>query len=65
MGGLSPLNLLAMKLFAQAFPKPEFTQQPVAKLPWGHIIKAVSVEPGFAESARLESRIKHNLKLLG
>jgi predicted nuclease of restriction endonuclease-like (RecB) superfamily len=38
MGGLSPRNLLAMKLFAQAFPKPEITQQPVAKLPWGHIL---------------------------
>ena len=38
MGGLSPRNLLAMKLFAKGFPKPEITQQPVAKLPWGHIL---------------------------
>jgi len=38
MRGLSPRNLLAMKLFAQAFPKSEIAQQPVAKLPWGHIL---------------------------
>ena len=38
MGGLSPRNLLSMKLFAEAFPEPEITKQPVSQLPWGHII---------------------------
>ncbi len=38
MGGLSPRNLLSMKLFAEAFPEPEITKQLVSQLPWGHII---------------------------
>jgi predicted nuclease of restriction endonuclease-like (RecB) superfamily len=39
MGGLSTRNLLAMKIFAREFPEGPITQQPVAQLPWGHILQ--------------------------
>ena len=38
MGGLSPRNLLAMKIFAREFPSGPIAQQLVAQLPWGHIL---------------------------
>ena len=38
MKGFSPRNLLYMKQFAQTYPKGQISQQPVAKLPWGHNI---------------------------
>ena len=34
MGGLSARHLLAMKIFARAFPEGPIAQQPVAQLPW-------------------------------
>ena len=34
MRGFSPRNLKYMRALAQAFPQPEFVQQPVAQLPW-------------------------------
>lgn len=37
MGGLSERNLNYMRNFAAAYPEPSILQQPVAKLPWGHI----------------------------
>ena len=37
MSGVSSRNLLSMKVFAAAFPDFLISQQPVAKLPWGHI----------------------------
>ena len=39
MRGLSPRNLLAMKVFAREFPQAPIAQQPVAQLPWGHILQ--------------------------
>lgn len=39
MGGLSTRNLLAMKVFAREFPDGPIAQQPVAQLPWGHILR--------------------------
>jgi predicted nuclease of restriction endonuclease-like (RecB) superfamily len=36
MKGLSPRNLLYMKQFAESYPEYPITQQPVAKIPWGH-----------------------------
>ncbi len=39
MSGLSPRNLLAMKVFAREFPEKPIAQQPVAQLPWGHILQ--------------------------
>ncbi len=39
MGGLSSRNLLAMKIFAREFPSGPIAQQPVAQLPWGHVLQ--------------------------
>ena len=39
MGGLSGRNLLAMKIFAREFPDGPIAQQPVAQLPWGHVLQ--------------------------
>jgi predicted nuclease of restriction endonuclease-like (RecB) superfamily len=39
MGGLSVRNLLAMKIFAREFPAGPIAQQPVAQLPWGHVLQ--------------------------
>ena len=41
MSGLSSRNLLAMKIFAREFPKAPITQQPVAQLPWGHVLQII------------------------
>jgi len=41
MGGLSRRNLLAMKIFAREFPNGPIAQQPVAQLPWGHILQVM------------------------
>jgi len=39
MSGLSVRNLLAMKIFAREFPDGPIAQQPVAQLPWGHVLQ--------------------------
>jgi predicted nuclease of restriction endonuclease-like (RecB) superfamily len=39
MKGLSVRNLLAMKVFAREFPDGPIAQQPVAQLPWGHVLQ--------------------------
>ena len=39
MGGLSVRSLLAMKIFAREFPDGSIAQQPVAQLPWGHVLQ--------------------------
>ncbi|WP_374413906.1 YhcG family protein [Hydrogenophaga sp.] len=36
MKGFSPRNLKYMRAFAEAWPEPEFVQQAVAQIPWGH-----------------------------
>ncbi|RQH04982.1 PDDEXK nuclease domain-containing protein [Paraburkholderia dinghuensis] len=38
MRGFSPRNLKYMRALAQAFPRSEFVQQPVAQLPWSHVV---------------------------
>jgi predicted nuclease of restriction endonuclease-like (RecB) superfamily len=38
MRGFSPRNLKYMRALAQAFPNPDFVQQPVAQLPWSHVV---------------------------
>ncbi|MBN9309417.1 DUF1016 N-terminal domain-containing protein, partial [Devosia sp.] len=39
MTGLSARNLKYMRAFAEAWPDPEFVQQVVALLPWGHNVR--------------------------
>lgn len=41
MDGLSSRNLLAMKVFAREFPVGPIAQQPVAQLPWGHVLQII------------------------
>ena len=36
--GFSRSNLHYMKQFAEIYPDPQFVQQPVGQLPWGHLI---------------------------
>lgn len=43
MSGLSPRNLLSMKLFAEAFPDAPIAKQPVSQLPWGQIIRLLQM----------------------
>lgn len=38
MRGFSPRNLKYMRALAQAFPQSEFVQQPVAQIPWSHVV---------------------------
>jgi predicted nuclease of restriction endonuclease-like (RecB) superfamily len=38
MHRFSPRNLKYMRALAQAFPQLEFVQQPVAQLPWSHVV---------------------------
>ena len=39
MSGMSSRSLLAMKIFAREFPAGPIAQQPVAQLPWGHVLQ--------------------------
>lgn len=39
MKGFSPRNLKYMRSFAEAWPEPEFVQQLVAQIPWGHNVR--------------------------
>ncbi len=41
MSGISPRNLLAMKVFAREFPNGPIAQQAVAQLPWGHVLQII------------------------
>ncbi len=55
MTGLSARNLKYMRAFAEAWPDPEFVQQVVALLPWGHnvrLLDAVKAAPERAWYAR-------------
>ncbi|WP_321917083.1 MULTISPECIES: DUF1016 N-terminal domain-containing protein [unclassified Paraburkholderia] len=37
MRGFSPRNLKHMRALAQAWPDPQFVQQPAKQLPWRHL----------------------------
>lgn len=77
MGGLSARNLLAMKVFAREFPAGPIAQQPVAQLPWGHVLQIIqrakdpavrefyireTLAHGWSRSI-LEIQIQHRLHL--
>ena len=77
MGGLSARNLLAMKIFAREFPAGPIAQQPVAQLPWGHVLQIMqrakdpavrefyireTLTHGWSRSI-LEIQIQHRLHL--
>jgi len=56
MQGLSPRNLLSMKLFAQAFSAGAIAKQPVSQLPWGHIVRLLQMVKDPAARAVYNSR---------
>jgi predicted nuclease of restriction endonuclease-like (RecB) superfamily len=77
MSGLSSRNLLAMKIFAREFPDGPIAQQPVARLPWGHVLQVMqrvkervarefyiheAIARGWSRSM-LETQIKSRLHL--
>ena len=77
MNGLSARNLLAMKVFAREFPTAPIAQQPVAQLPWGHVLQIMqrvkdpadrdfyireTLAHGWSRSI-LEIQIQHRLHL--
>ena len=77
MSGLSVRNLLAMKIFAREFPTGPIAQQPVAQLPWGHVLQIMqrskdsavrdfyirkTLAHGWSRSI-LEIQIQHQLHL--
>jgi predicted nuclease of restriction endonuclease-like (RecB) superfamily len=41
MSGISVRSLLAMKIFAREFPNGPIAQQPVAQLPWEHVLQII------------------------
>ena len=49
MTGLSARNLKYMRMFAEAYPEPDFVQQVVARLPWGHNIRLIEAVKDSAE----------------
>ena len=58
MGGLSSRNLLAMKIFAREFPNGPIAQQPVAQLPWGHVLQIIQRAKDPAARDFYEERCK-------
>lgn len=60
MSGLSPRNLLSMKLFAEAFPDAPIAKQPVSQLPWGQIIRLLQmVKDPVARDFYIRETITH------
>jgi predicted nuclease of restriction endonuclease-like (RecB) superfamily len=51
MTGLSARNLKYMRAFAEAWPDPEFVQQVVALLPWGHNVRLLDAVKTASERA--------------
>ncbi|MEM5402831.1 PDDEXK nuclease domain-containing protein [Paraburkholderia unamae] len=48
MRGFSPRNLKYMRALAQAWPDPEFVQQPAAQIPWFHLCTLLDKVKGTA-----------------
>jgi predicted nuclease of restriction endonuclease-like (RecB) superfamily len=60
MNGLSPRNLLAMKVFAREFPDGPIAQQAVAQLPWGHVLQIMQrVKDPAARDYYIREAITH------
>ncbi len=60
MKGFSRRNLLYMRSFAERWPDPEFVQQAVAQIPWGHNILIITKCGTSAESRfYIEQTVEH------
>jgi predicted nuclease of restriction endonuclease-like (RecB) superfamily len=56
----SRINLMHMRAFAKAWPDPEFIQQPVGQLPWGHILVLLTkLKSNAARLAHAEHALRH------
>ena len=60
MQGFSRSNLKYMRAFAEAWPGPDFSQQPVGQLPWGHnIVLLTKLKDKDARLAYAARAIEH------
>jgi predicted nuclease of restriction endonuclease-like (RecB) superfamily len=60
MRGFSRANLMYMRAFAEAWPEPEFVQQPVGQLPWGHnVVLLTKLKDGPARLAYAARAVEH------
>jgi len=60
MKGFSRSNLMYMRAFAEAWPSPEFVQQPVGQLPWGHnVLLLTRLKSGTERLAYARAAVKH------
>lgn len=60
MRGFSRANLMYMRAFAQAWPDPDFVQQAVGQLPWGHnLVLLTKLKDRNARLAYAARCIKH------
>ena len=60
MRGFSRANLMYMRAFAEAWPEPEFVQQPVGQLPWGHnLVLLTKLKSRSARLAYAAAALEH------
>lgn len=60
MKGFSRSNLKYMRTFAEAWPEPEFGQQPVGQIPWGHnLVLLTKLKDRAARLAYAASALEH------
>ena len=60
MKGFSRSNLMYMRAFAEAWSSPEFVQQPVGQLPWGHnVLLLTRLKSGADRLAYARAAVKH------
>jgi predicted nuclease of restriction endonuclease-like (RecB) superfamily len=60
MKGFSRSNVMYMRAFAQAWPDPEFVQQPVGQIPWGHnLVLLTKLKERKARLAYAASALEH------
>jgi predicted nuclease of restriction endonuclease-like (RecB) superfamily len=60
MKGFSRSNLKFMRAFAQAWPDPEFGQQPVSQIPWGHnVVLLTKLKDPKARLAYAAATVEH------
>ena len=57
--GFSPRNLKCMRALAEAYPDPEFVQQVVAQIPWGHNVRILD---GTRDRAEREWYIRQTVQ---
>ena len=60
MKGFSRSNVMYMRAFAAAWPEPEFVQQPVEQIPWGHnLVLLTKLKDRDARLAYAANILKH------